>query len=119
MEIVMEQQHNTSNWSVKDIRNALLAGKDARDVGGEDARADRPAPDGTYRPRFVRDVETNADAMIHVIQEWAHDQYTELATALRANPFAIDAATEKARHVPTMVKAEIDRQISHDTTQLF
>lgn len=115
----MEHQNKTTEWSVKDIRNALLDGKDARDVGGEDARADRPPPDGNYCPRFMRDVETRAHAMGHVIAEWADDQFDQSASALRNNPFAVDAAAEKAGHVPATIKAEIDRQIAHETTQLL
>ncbi len=115
----MEQQHDESKWALKDIRDSLLDGRDARDVGGEDARANRPSPDGTYLPRFMRDVVTRGEAMGHVTQEWARDQFGELASALRDNPFAVDAAAEKARHVPVTVKSEIDRQLAHDTTRVL
>jgi hypothetical protein len=115
----MEHQNDASEWSVRDVRNVLLDGKDARDVGGEDARANRLPPDGTYCPRFIRDVETRAQAMGHVIAEWADDQFDLSASALRNDPFAIDAAAEKARHVPATIKAELDRQITYETTQLL
>jgi hypothetical protein len=119
MESHMDREQKEPNWALKDIRDALLDGNDARDVGGEDARANRPAPDGTYLPRFMRDVVTRGEAMGHVTQEWARDQFGDLASALRNNPFAVDAATEKARHVPITVKSEIDRQIAQATTRIL
>ncbi|HVZ17144.1 MAG TPA: hypothetical protein VG897_08505, partial [Terriglobales bacterium] len=85
MDKQVEERRTKIAWTVQSVRQYVLADREPRDAGGMDAHAGRQPPQGSFLPGFLRDCHTRAEAMCHVIEENAEDEFTDLAGALRSS----------------------------------
>lgn len=118
MDKQVEESRTKIPWTVQSVRQYLLADHDPRDAGGMDAHAGRQHPQGSFLPGFLRDCHTRAEAMCHVIEENAEDEFKDLASALRSSPFALDNAIQQVCSVPQAVATQIDGHIEHNAIEI-
>ncbi|MEO7382682.1 MAG: hypothetical protein ABIV25_13195 [Paracoccaceae bacterium] len=107
----MANDTSESAWTLQGIRVALLDGKNPRDIGGEDARSNKPLPHDLYLPIFLRELHTRAEALCHSVVDWASGAFQQLAAALRGSPFALDSVSHKVEVAVHAAAAAIDGRL--------
>ena len=75
-------------WTSTGLRARLQAGDSARDRGGEDGAANRPAGGSSIPSRFEREVFHRGVEFVHVSEAQAQGDLTSLVAEMRHNPLA-------------------------------
>src|SRR5947207_1794120 len=114
----MSKKSKGRERSLDEIRAMLLNGRSPRKIGGEDARANRPPVSGIYLPAFLREIRSRCDELCHFRFENVEEGFVDIATALRASPYALSSPHAQLEGVVESAGAQIDTEFTQQTADI-
>ena len=114
----MDRPEIQSNWTLREIREAITGGLEPRDVGGDDARRGRPPPIDGYLPPFLHSGRTNAQALIARAEEYANDEFAAEVAKVRQCPIMLEVPGERVGATSPQIEGELKVHIEQNRVDL-